>query len=60
MPRLRAAADRLPRHSLTICSIADLLPPEALNVVNGLDRDAEMPLVTSKRVAKIALSKLTN
>ena len=34
--------------------IADLLPPGVLNIVNGLGREAGMPLATSKRIAKIA------
>jgi len=39
--------------------IADLLPPGVLNVVNGLGREAGMPLATSKRIAKIAFTGST-
>ena len=40
--------------------IADLLPPGVLNVVNGLGREAGMPLATSKRIAKIAFTGSTS
>ncbi len=36
--------------------IGDLLPPGVLNIVNGLGREAGMPLATSKRIAKIAFT----
>lgn len=39
--------------------IADLLPPGVLNVVNGLGREAGMPLASSKRIAKIAFTGST-
>ncbi|MCA1938531.1 MAG: aldehyde dehydrogenase [Dechloromonas sp.] len=39
--------------------IADLLPPGVLNIVNGLGREAGMPLATSKRIAKIAFTGST-
>ena len=39
--------------------IADLLPPGVLNVVNGLGREAGMPLATSNRIAKIAFTGST-
>ncbi len=39
--------------------IADLLPAGVLNVVNGLGREAGMPLATSKRIAKIAFTGST-
>ena len=39
--------------------IADLLPPGVLNVVNGLGREAGMPLATSRRIAKIAFTGST-
>jgi acyl-CoA reductase-like NAD-dependent aldehyde dehydrogenase len=39
--------------------IADLLPPGVLNIVNGYGREAGMPLVTSKRIAKIAFTGST-
>ena len=40
--------------------IADLLPPGVLNIVNGLGREAGMPLATSKRIAKIAFTGSTS
>ncbi len=40
--------------------IADLLPAGVLNVVNGLGREAGMPLATSKRIAKLAFTGSTN
>ena len=39
--------------------IADLLPAGVLNIVNGLGREAGMPLATSKRIAKIAFTGST-
>ncbi|WP_022653341.1 aldehyde dehydrogenase [Aquaspirillum serpens] len=39
--------------------IADLLPPGVLNIVNGLGREAGMPLATSRRIAKIAFTGST-
>lgn len=39
--------------------IADLLPPGVLNIVNGLGREAGLPLATSKRIAKIAFTGST-
>jgi len=39
--------------------IADLLPPGVLNIVNGLGREAGMPLASSKRIAKIAFTGST-
>ena len=39
--------------------ISDLLPPGVLNIVNGLGREAGMPLATSKRIAKIAFTGST-
>ncbi len=39
--------------------IADLLPPGVLNIVNGMGREAGMPLATSKRIAKIAFTGST-
>jgi aldehyde dehydrogenase len=39
--------------------IADLLPPGVINVVNGLGREAGMPLAQSKRIAKIAFTGST-
>ena len=39
--------------------IADLLPPGVLNIVNGLGREAGMPLANSKRIAKIAFTGST-
>jgi aldehyde dehydrogenase len=39
--------------------IADLLPAGVLNVVNGLGREAGMPLAGSKRIAKIAFTGST-
>ena len=39
--------------------IADLLPPGVLNIVNGFGREAGMPLATSKRIAKIAITGST-
>ncbi len=39
--------------------IADLLPPGVLNIVNGLGREAGMPLAQSKRIAKIAFTGST-
>ncbi len=40
--------------------IADLLPPGVLNVVNGLGREAGLPLATSKRIAKLAFTGSTS
>ena len=40
--------------------IADLLPPGALNIVNGFGREAGMPLASSKRIAKIAFTGSTS
>ena len=39
--------------------IADLLPAGVLNIVNGLGREAGLPLATSKRIAKIAFTGST-
>jgi aldehyde dehydrogenase len=39
--------------------IADLLPPGVLNIVNGMGREAGMPLASSKRIAKIAFTGST-
>jgi aldehyde dehydrogenase len=39
--------------------IADLLPPGVINVVNGLGREAGVPLATSSRIAKIAFTGST-
>ncbi|TBO34210.1 aldehyde dehydrogenase [Aquabacterium lacunae] len=39
--------------------IADLLPPGVLNIVNGMGREAGMPLANSKRIAKIAFTGST-
>ena len=39
--------------------IADLLPPGVLNIVNGLGREAGMPLASSKRIAKVAFTGST-
>jgi aldehyde dehydrogenase len=39
--------------------IADILPPGVLNIVNGLGREAGMPLASSKRIAKIAFTGST-
>jgi len=39
--------------------IVDLLPPGVLNIVNGLGREAGMPLASSKRIAKIAFTGST-
>lgn len=39
--------------------IADLLPPGVLNIVNGLGREAGMPLAQSSRIAKIAFTGST-
>jgi aldehyde dehydrogenase len=39
--------------------IADLLPPGVINVVNGLGREAGVPLATSTRIAKIAFTGST-
>lgn len=39
--------------------IADLLPPGVLNIVNGLGREAGVPLATSSRIAKIAFTGST-
>jgi aldehyde dehydrogenase len=39
--------------------IADLLPPGVLNIVNGLGKEAGMPLASSKRIAKIAFTGST-
>ena len=39
--------------------IADILPPGALNIVNGFGKEAGMPLATSKRIAKIAFTGST-
>ena len=39
--------------------IADILPPGVLNIVNGMGREAGMPLATSKRIAKIAFTGST-
>ena len=41
-------------------TIADLLPPGVLNIVNGFGREAGMPLATSKRIAKIAFTGSTS
>src|SRR5574340_907115 len=38
---------------------ADLLPPGVINVVNGLGREAGVPLATSSRIAKIAFTGST-
>src|ERR1039457_4494039 len=40
--------------------IADLLPPGVLNIVNGLGREAGLPLASSKRIAKIAFTGSTS
>lgn len=40
--------------------IADLLPPGVLNVVNGFDREAGMPLANSKRIAKLSFYGVAN
>ena len=39
--------------------IADLLPAGVLNIVNGMGREAGMPLASSKRIAKIAFTGST-
>ncbi|NMF87771.1 aldehyde dehydrogenase [Aromatoleum petrolei] len=39
--------------------IADLLPEGVLNIVNGLGREAGVPLATSSRIAKIAFTGST-
>ncbi|WP_407278092.1 aldehyde dehydrogenase [Aromatoleum evansii] len=39
--------------------IADLLPAGVLNIVNGLGREAGVPLATSSRIAKIAFTGST-
>jgi aldehyde dehydrogenase len=39
--------------------IADLLPPGALNIVNGYGREAGLPLAQSRRIAKIAFTGST-
>jgi len=39
--------------------IQDILPAGVLNIVNGLGREAGMPLATSKRIAKIAFTGST-
>ena len=40
--------------------IADLLPAGVLNIVNGLGREAGLPLASSKRIAKIAFTGSTS
>src|SRR5574343_586474 len=53
-------AEQTPISILVLVSlIGDLLPPGVLNVVNGLGREAGMPLATSKRIAKIAFTGST-
>jgi hypothetical protein len=39
--------------------IGDLLPAGVLNIVNGMGREAGMPLASSKRIAKIAFTGST-
>ena len=39
--------------------IADILPPGVVNIVNGLGREAGVPLATSSRIAKIAFTGST-
>ena len=39
--------------------IADLLPPGVVNIVNGLGREAGLPLATSTRIAKIGFTGST-
>ncbi|MEN9359072.1 MAG: hypothetical protein RL095_607 [Verrucomicrobiota bacterium] len=40
--------------------IADLLPPGVVNIVNGLGREAGLPLATSNRIAKIGFTGSTS
>jgi len=40
--------------------IADILPPGVVNIVNGLGREAGLPLAQSKRIAKIAFTGSTS